>query len=151
MRMRWKTKIASSQNMYFAVVVLVSVVVWTENESLGAAVWGIALIYAADASTRKQKTRGVEAAGDVENVFLSVLATLGLNTYLRDKGGEGWDGARRRFARRVSLEFFERDGQECISNWCIRFQQEEISVCAKVQLHVLRSVRDLENLRFFLS
>ena len=26
--------------------------------------------------------------GDVENVFLSVLASLGLNTYLRDKGGE---------------------------------------------------------------
>lgn len=48
----------------------------------------------------------------------------------------------------VHMKIFETDGQESIFNWCILFQEEEISVCAKIQLHPLRSVRDLEDSHF---
>ena len=49
----------------------------------------------------------------------------------------------------VQLNFFERYGQESISNAGILFQEEEISLCAKFQLHPLRFVRDMEKFRLF--
>ena len=70
----------------------------------GAAVWGIALICAPETSARKQKARGDVDVCNFEKDFFSVLAALGLNIYLRDKGAEGWDGARRRILPRGSCE-----------------------------------------------
>ena len=55
-------------------------------------------------SAHKQDGRGDVDVWEVENVFFSVLAALGLNPYLTDKGGEGRDGARRRI---VPPGFFE--------------------------------------------
>ena len=72
--------------------------------SSGAAIWAIDFICASETSSRKEKARGDVAVCNFEKDFLSVLAPLGLNTCLRDKGGEGWDGARRRF---VPPGFFE--------------------------------------------
>ena len=69
---------------------------------------------------------------------------------LRIRVERGGTGRARRFAHRLLFEIFEIDGQGCISNWCILFQEEEISVCAKFQPHPLRSVRDLENSCFFI-
>ena len=54
------------------------------------------------ARARREGSYSCERGGEVENIFISVLASLGLNTYPRDKGGKGWDGARRRFGPRGS-------------------------------------------------
>ena len=66
--------------------------------SSGAAIWGIDLICAQEMSARKQKARGDVDVCNFEKDFLSVLASLGLNFYCRDRGGEGCETARRRNA-----------------------------------------------------
>jgi hypothetical protein len=47
------------------------------------------------ARARRESSYSVQTGGIVVTYTSTVLASLGLNTYLRDKGGEGWSGARR--------------------------------------------------------
>ena len=52
------------------------------------ALLGIGRNFSCVPGARREGSYSWIMGGDVENVFLSVLASLGLNTYLRDKGGE---------------------------------------------------------------
>ena len=45
------------------------------------------------ARARRESSYSVQTGGIVVPYSSTVLASLGLNTYLRDKCGEGWDGA----------------------------------------------------------
>jgi len=63
--------------------------------SLGAAVWGIALRLGPEMSAHDEDASGCDGCGIVRTSLISVLASLGLNTFPRGRGGESWGGARR--------------------------------------------------------
>ena len=72
--------------------------------SLGAAVWGIALICAPETSARSEDASCCDGCGIVRTSLISLLASLGLNTHPRGKGGQGCETARRRIVPRGSCE-----------------------------------------------
>jgi hypothetical protein len=55
------------------------------------------------ARARREGSYSAMMGGIVVTYIFTVLASLGLTTYPRDRGGEGWNGARRRFVSRGSL------------------------------------------------
>ena len=57
------------------------------------------------ADARREGSYSVKCRGIVVTYSFTVLASLGLNTYPREKGGEGWSGARRRNAPPRSFDF----------------------------------------------
>ena len=61
----------------------------------GAAVWGIDLICGSETSAHDEDASGCDGCGIVRTSLISVLASLGLNTFPRGRGGESWGGARR--------------------------------------------------------
>ena len=56
--------------------------------------WGSAgiLVMSLHVEGEQWRVRGHQHS---QKSLMSVLASLGLNTYTRERGGEGWDGARR--------------------------------------------------------
>ena len=55
-------------------------------------------------SAHNENAYSCNGRGIVRTSLISVLASLGLNTYLRGKSAEGWEGARRRIVPPRSFE-----------------------------------------------
>ena len=66
---------------------------------------GIGGNLSAVAGARREVSYSVDSCGIVVPSLFTVLASLGLNLYSRDGGGEGWETARRRFRRQLHLIF----------------------------------------------
>ena len=76
-------------------------------EALELALLGVASLNSKGSDARREGSYSVQTGGIVVRYISTVLASLGLNTYLRDKGGEGWDGARRCILPRGSCEILK--------------------------------------------
>ena len=96
------------QKIHFAWVILVNFVScelsWMGVS--GAEPWPVAVIFPILPDAPHEGAWGFQRIGKVGMSKISVLASLGLNSYPRGTGGEGCETARRRIAPPRSLEFF---------------------------------------------